>query len=181
MDNWKVLARHYRRVVNDFIESVLDGMDLDGVERNVAGVALRREVETVLVPGLSAVLARLLEADADALARLPEWLDRVSSVMPAESGFLTEMGRRVDPAGASLVEEGLGLLPGESLARREFRNCLWELVPCVSRAAGSWRERGPAICRASWYRGEFSRPWPVWPQPSSSSGTPAPYRRGPCT
>ena len=137
METWDLLARHHRRVVDHFIEDMLDAMDLDGVERNVLGVALRREVETVLVPGLTAVLALLLEADADALARLPEWLDRVSSVMPAESGFLTEMGRRVDPAGALLVEEGLGLLPGESLARREFRNCLWELVPCVSRAAAS--------------------------------------------
>ena len=131
METWDLLARHHRRALDEFMEAVLDSADLEGVERNVMGVALRREVETVLVPGLSVVLALLLEVDVDALARLPEWLDRVSSVMPAESGFLTEMGRRVDPAGASLVEEGLRLLPGESLAAREFRNCLWELAPAV--------------------------------------------------
>ena len=133
METCELLARHHRRALDQFIEAVLDSADLEGVERDVLGVALRREVETVLVPGLSVVLALLLEADADALARLPDWLDGVSSVMPAESGFLTEMGRRVDPAGAALVEEGLGLLPGESLARREFTNCLWELAPTVDR------------------------------------------------
>ena len=53
--------------------------------------------------------------------------------MPVESGFLTEMGRRVDPVMAELLDEGLRLLPGESLARREFRNCLWELAPAVDR------------------------------------------------
>ena len=131
MENWDLLACHHRRIVDGFIEDMLDGQDLDGVERNVMGLALRREVETVLVPGLSVVLALLLEADADALARLPDWLDRVQAILPADGAFLAEMGRRVDPAGASLVEEGLGLLPGESLARREFRNCLWELAPCV--------------------------------------------------
>ena len=136
MDNWKVLAHHYRRVVDDFIESMLDETGVDGVERNVVGVALRREVETVLVPGLSAVMALLLEADADALARLPEWLDRVSSVMPPESEFLTEMGRRVDPAGVALIEENLLLLPGESEIRRAFDACLWEMAPFATRSAG---------------------------------------------
>ena len=133
MDNWKVLARHHRRGVDDFIEVVLDGMDLDGVERNVMGVAFRPEVETRLALRLFAVAALLLEADADALARLPEWLDRVQAVLPAESEFLTDMGRRVDSAGAVLVEENLGLLPGESLAAREFRGCLWELATVVDR------------------------------------------------
>ena len=60
MERWDLLARHHRRVVDDFIEDMLDRMDLDGAERNVAGVALRREVETVLVPGLSAVMALML-------------------------------------------------------------------------------------------------------------------------
>ena len=133
METWDLLACHHRRTVDDFIESVLDGMDLDGVERNVMGLALRREVDTVLVPGLSVVLALLLEADVDALARLAEWLDRVSSVMPAESGFLTEMGRRVAQAEAALLTENLGLLPGESEGAREFRSCLWELAPMVDR------------------------------------------------
>ena len=133
METWDLLARHHRQAVGRFIESVLDGLDLGDLERNVLGVALRREVESVFVPELSAVMALLLEVDARALARLPEWLDRVTSVMPAESEFLTEMGRRVDPAGAALVEESLRLLPGESEARRVFEAHLWEMAPVVSR------------------------------------------------
>ena len=133
MPEWDVLARHHRRTVDDFIEAVLDGMDLAGVERNVAGAALRSEVETRLVPGLTAVLVLLLEADADVLERLPGWLDLVSTVMPTESDFLTEVGRQLDPAGFALREENLALLLGESLAGRDFRNCLWEMAPVVDR------------------------------------------------
>ena len=133
MENWEVLARHHRRVVDEFMEAVLDELDLDGVERNVMGVALRSEVETRLVPGLMALDALLLEADAHALARLPGWLDRVSTVMPAESEFLTMMGRWVDPVGAAKVEENLRLLPGESEVRRMFEAHLWELSPAVDR------------------------------------------------
>lgn len=136
MDNWKVLAHHHRRVVDDFIESMLDETGVDGVERNVMGVALRREVEARLVPELSAVMALLLEADADALRRLPEWLDSVSALMPVESEFLAEMGRLVDPAEAALLAENLVLSPGESEIRRAFDACLWEMAPFATRGAG---------------------------------------------
>ena len=133
METWDLLARHHRRAVDEFIEAVLDGMDLDGVERNALGVALRSEVENRLAPGLFAVAALLLEADADALGQLPVWLDRVQAALPGEAAFLTEMGRRVDPAGAALLTENLGLLPGESEASRAFSNYLWELAPMVDR------------------------------------------------
>ena len=133
METWDLLARHHRRAVDEFFEAVLDGMDLDGVERNVLGVALRSEVENRLAPGLFAVAALLLEADADALGQLPVWLDRVQTVLPADAEFLTEMGRRVDPAGAALLTENLGLLPGESETGRWFRNFLWEMAPMVDR------------------------------------------------
>ena len=84
-------------------------------------VALRREVETRLVPGLVAVQAVFHAAYAVVLRRdLPEWLDRVSSVMPAESEFFTEMGRGLDPAAYDLFEENLGLLPGETVIEREW-------------------------------------------------------------
>ena len=57
METPEFLARHHQRVVGDFIEGLLDRMDLGDLERNVLGVALRREVETELVPGLAAVQA----------------------------------------------------------------------------------------------------------------------------
>ena len=133
METWDLLARHHRRALDEFIEAVLDGMDLDGVERNVMGVALRSEVENRLAPGLFAVAALLLEADADALGQLPAWLDRVQTVLPADAEFLTEMGRRVDPEGAELLAENLRLLPGESEASRTFTDCVWEIAPAVDR------------------------------------------------
>ena len=91
---------------------------------------LRSELETRLVPGLTVTLALLMEAEAGVLGQdLPEWLDRVSSALPAESAFLTEMGWRVDPAGGGLLEENSGLSAGESLAAREFRDRLWSMAP----------------------------------------------------
>ena len=133
METWDLLARHHRQAVDRFIESVLDGLDLGDLERNVLGLALRREVEDVFVPELSAVMALLLEADVDALGQLPDWLDRVQAVLPAESEFLAKMGRLVDPAGEDLLAESLRLLPGESEARRVFEAHLWEMAPVVSR------------------------------------------------
>ena len=120
MEASDILALHHRRVVDEFIESV------------------RRELETELVPGLTAIQAVFHAADAQKLGKeLPEWLDRVSSVMPAESAFMTEMGRYLDPAGYDLQAEILGLMPGQSEARRSFDAHLWEMAPCVSRGAGS--------------------------------------------
>ena len=51
------LARHHRRTVDDFVEAVLDAEDLDGMEPNVLGLALRSELDTRLTPGLFAVAA----------------------------------------------------------------------------------------------------------------------------
>ena len=136
METSKILARHHRRVVGDFIESVLDRMDLTDLERNVVGVMLRQEVETELVPGLVAVQAVFHAADADVLSHMPEWLDRVSSVIPEDSVFLSEMGRCLDPDGAELSGDNLRLVAGESEIRRVFDAHLWEMAPFVPRGAG---------------------------------------------
>ncbi len=134
METSKFLARHHLRLVDQFIESVLDEVDLGDVERNVVGVALHREVETELVPGIVATQAVFHAAGAAVLGgHLPEWLARVSSVIPAESAFLTEMGQQVDPVGYDLLTENLGIRPGESEVRRALEAHLWEMAPCVSR------------------------------------------------
>ena len=133
METSEILARHHKRVVDEFIESMLNRMDLTDPERNVVGMAIRREVQEELVPGLVAVQALFHAADAATLARsLPEWLERTSSVMPGESEFLTEMGRRLDPDGCGLFEENVGLLSGEAEVRRAFDSHLWEMAPAVS-------------------------------------------------
>lgn len=44
---------------------------------------------------------------------------------------------QVDPEGAALLADNLALLPGESLAKREFTSCLCELAPVVGRLG--WR------------------------------------------
>ena len=138
METSEILALHHCRVVDDFIEGVLGQLDLGDLGRNVLGVVLRREVETELVPGIVAIQAVFHAADAATLARdLPRWLDRVSSVMPAESEFFTELGRQLDPAGHDLLTEGLGIRPGESEVQRAFEAHLWEMAPCVSMSAGS--------------------------------------------
>ena len=150
METSEFLARHHRRVVDDFIESVLDELDLGDLERNVLGVALRREVETELVPGIVAVQAVFYAADAETLGKaLPEWLNPMTSAMPGESQFLTEMGRCLDPAGYGPLTEDLGVRPGESEVRRAFEAQLWEMAPCVTRSAGSVTCKRPGGCRAS--------------------------------
>ena len=137
MDRRDCLAGMHQGVVADFIEAVDDewASDRSVLERNLLGALLRSELETRLVPGLTATLALLMEAEAGVLGQdLPEWLDRVSGPLPAESAFLTEMGRRVDPAGGGLLEENSGLSAGESLAAREFRDRLWSMAPLVPRS-----------------------------------------------
>ena len=125
METSEFLALHHQRLVDAFIESVLAEMDLTDLERNVAGVALRREVETGLVPGLVAVQAVFHAADAVVLGRgLPEWLDRVQPLLPADLAFLAEISRRLDPACYDLLDDNLGLLPGETVMAREFRSHL---------------------------------------------------------
>ena len=134
MEASEILGDHHRRVVGDFIESVLDRIDLTDLERNVVGLAIRREVQEELVPGLVAVQALFHAADAETLGKeLPEWLERLSSVMSADSEFLAEMGRQLDPDGAGLLDENLGLGPGDSEVRRAFEAHLWEMAPSVSR------------------------------------------------
>ena len=66
-----LLARHHHRVVDEFIESVVDEWagGMTDAERNLLGVLLRSHVETQLGPGLSAVHGLLLEADADTRGR----------------------------------------------------------------------------------------------------------------
>ena len=133
-----MLVRHHQMVVDRFIESVLDELDLGNLKRNVLGVALRREIETELVPGLAAVQSVFHAADAETLGKgLPDWLDRVSSVLPAESEYLAEMGRRLDPDGAALLDENLGLRAGESEVRRAFEAHLWDMAPRLPSRVGS--------------------------------------------
>ena len=133
MEQWELLARHHRQIVGRFIESVLDEFNLTDLERNVLGVALRREVEMELVPGIVAIQAVFHAADAETLGTaLPRWLEGVTSVMPAESDFLVEMGRRLDPVGVTLLDENLGIRAGESEVRRVFEAHLWEVAPLMN-------------------------------------------------
>ena len=82
--------------------------------------------------GLTAVIALLMEADPETLGRdLSLWLERVSTALPAESAFLTEMGRLLDPVSSALLQENCFLLPGESLASRFFVDHLWEMAPLI--------------------------------------------------
>ena len=120
-------ACHHRLIVDEFIESVLDRMDLTDLERNVLGLAIRREVETELVPGIVVIQAVFHAADAEILNQMPEWLDRVSSVIAEDSVFLLEMGWRLDSDGVELLDDNLGLLAGESEFRMVFEAHLWEM------------------------------------------------------
>ena len=137
METPEILALYHRWVVDEFIEGVLGELNLGDLERNVVGLAIRREVETGLVPGIAAIQALFHAADAATLGnQLPEWLEYVSSVMPAESEFLSETGRLLDPDGCSLFDENGGLLSGEPEIRRVFEAHLWEMAPFVPRGAG---------------------------------------------
>ncbi len=109
--------------------------DRSPLEQHLLGSLLRSELETRLVPGLLAVAALLMKADAQVMGKdFPEWLDQISTALPAESAFLTEMGRRVDPAGFGLLEENCGLLPGESSGTQTFRCHLLGMGPMASRS-----------------------------------------------
>ena len=135
MDTSEMLARHLRRVVDEFIEGVLNELDLGDLERNIVGVTLRRETEMELVPGLVAVQAVFHAVDAATLSRgLPEWVDRVPSALPSESEFLSEMSWRLDPDGTELMNVNLELRPGETEVRRSFEAHLWEMTPAMNRS-----------------------------------------------
>ena len=133
MDERGFLASRHREVVDEFICAVVEEWagDMGDLERNVLGVVIRQEIETRLVPGLLAVDALLMGADVEMLARLPAWLDYVQTPMPADAGFLTEMGPRLDPYGSALLEENSGLLSVESETSRAFTGYLWEMTHLI--------------------------------------------------
>ena len=133
MDRSGFLAAAHRRVVDEFIEVVLDDQagNMGDMERNVLGVVLRSEVETRLAPELLAIHALLLGADGKILAQLPEWLDLTSVSLPSDAGFFNEMSRRLDPVAYEVLEENLSLLPGESSSARTYTDCLWSVVQAV--------------------------------------------------
>ena len=134
METSEFLARNHRRVVDEFICAVVEEWteDMGDLERNVLGVVLRQEIETRLVPGLLAVDALLLGADAETLGWIPEWLDAVQTPVTFDRDFFEETARRLDPTGCEVLEESLGLLPGESEASRAFTDCLWSMAPGIS-------------------------------------------------
>ena len=133
MDRSGFLAAAHRRVVDEFIEVVLDDQagNMGDMERNVLGVVLRSDVETRLAPELLAIHALLLGADGKILAQLPEWLDLTSVSLPSDAGFFNEMSRRLDPVAYEVLEENLSLLPGESSSARTYTDCLWSVVQAV--------------------------------------------------
>ena len=135
-----LLAREHRKLVDEFVEAVLSQLPTEaGIEQwNALGLAVRFHTESVLVPGLLAVAALLLKAGPEALNReLPQWIERTSSVLPAEADLLTEAGRRVDPAGYALLEENLDLTRGQCLAVEMFHAYLLGLAPGVPRTPTS--------------------------------------------
>ena len=134
------LAGEHRMVVDRFIEDAAGVLSegLGIVERNELEVNLRFYVETQLVPGLLAVNALLLGASSEALERdLPEWIERASTVLPAEAAFLTEAGRGVDPLSYSLLAENLGLSPGRCLGVEVFWDHLLSMAPLVAKVRTS--------------------------------------------
>ena len=131
MDENGVLGSAHRRVVDQFIEAVLDEWACGPVERNILGVALRREIETRLAPELLALHALLLRADWETMGRLPGWLNAVQAPLTLDRDFFEEMGRLLDPTGYEVLVESLGLLPGESETARAFTDCLWCMTPGI--------------------------------------------------
>ena len=96
MDRFGFLASAHRRVVDEFIEVVLDDLagDVGDVERNVLGVALRQEVETWLAPELLAIHALLFGVDGGTLAELPEWLELTSVIIGCREPHVLEQSSR---------------------------------------------------------------------------------------
>ena len=132
------LAAQHRALVNEFIDAVVSAVPVDlAIEgRNALGLSVRGHVENGLVPGVIAAVALLLGAPHGALERdLPQWIERVSTLMPEEAAFLTEAGRRVSPAEYELLAENVGLSQGQCLAVEVYRSCLLAMAPCVPRTA----------------------------------------------
>ena len=130
------LAGEHRRVVDRFIEDAADVLaeGLSVAERNELEVNIRFYVETQLVPGLLAVNALLLGVSPETMERdLPEWIERASTVLPAEAAFLTEAGRGVDPLSYSLLSENLGLSQYRCLGVEVFRAHLQGMAPYLAK------------------------------------------------
>ena len=130
------LAGEHRRVVDRFIEDAADVLaeGLSVAERNQFEIRLRFQVESQLVPSLLAVNALLLGSSSGALEKdLPEWIERVSTLLPAEAAFLTEAGRGVDPLSYSLLSENLGLSQDRCLGVEVFRAHLQGMAPFLAK------------------------------------------------
>ena len=130
------LAGEHQKMISELVEAVISEVPVGlGIEeRNALGISVRFHAETVLVPGVLAVTALLLGAGPDVLNRdLPRWIERVSSVLPADAQVLTEAGRQVDPAGYALLEENLGLAPDQCLGVEMFHSYLLGLTPCITK------------------------------------------------
>ena len=68
MENWDLLARHHRG--SGRVHRGCLGVNWPGdLERDVVGIVLRREVATELVPGLVAIQAGFLAANAEVLGK----------------------------------------------------------------------------------------------------------------
>ena len=130
------LAGEHRRVVDRFIEDAADVLpeDLSVAERNDLEVNLRFYVETQLVTGIFAVNALLLGASPEALERdLPEWIERASTVLPAEAAFLTEAGQGVDPLSYSLLPGNLEPSQDQCLGVEVFQSHLQGMAPLLAK------------------------------------------------
>ena len=62
---------------------------------------------------------------------LPAWLNTAQAPLTLDRDFFEEMARRLDPTGYEVLEESLGLLPGESETARAFTDFLWSKTPSV--------------------------------------------------
>ena len=136
----ELLAGEHRRIVDRFVEDAANLLSegLEVAERNQLEVDLRFYVETQLVPGLLAVHAVLLGAPLDALnTDPPEWIERTSSLLPAEAAFLTEAGRGVDPVSHTLLAENLGMSDDQCLGVTTFHDHLSSLLPLVAKPVTS--------------------------------------------
>ena len=140
------LAGEHRRVVDRFIEGAADVLaeGLSIAERNQHEINLRFQVETQLVPGLLAVNALLLGSSPGALEKdLPEWIERVSTLLPEEAAFLTEVGKTVDSSSYGLLAENLGLSPDQCLAVEVFQAHLLGMAPFLAKVRLSQNHETP--------------------------------------
>ena len=141
MDRFGFLASAHRRVVDEFIEVVLDDLagDVGDVERNVLGVALRQEVETWLAPELLAIHALLLGADGGTLAELPEWLELTSVIIGCREPHVLEQSSRFYTPHLKAQERlgpAIGPVQGAALAIGVEQQHLESIRKCASQVGG---------------------------------------------